>query len=277
MAVVETTDRPRGPSGLLRLYMTMWAVLAAVALVYLAALVVRPDLVAELLPASPRAEEEVVQVQRAVSRLAAEMQGVRQAVADLQRDTAHVKTTFGHRTGQDTGFGERLTAVENQVGQLTTEVNRLDVLKAAMPADSVSALKTAQRKGPPAAAVAGGAKPKNINAPQPATIETGSLGSGVTPFGSTIVVPASAPMAVYLSKGSSLDALRLVWSQMAEQHRGALENLEPRYRASGAGEGANYQLLAGPIESPDQANQICTTLRAAGVGCRVGTFAGDGL
>ncbi|MGH6816489.1 MAG: SPOR domain-containing protein, partial [Hyphomicrobiaceae bacterium] len=101
-----------------------------------------------------------------------------------------------------------------------------------------------------------------------APIETGSIGGGA---------PASGPVAIYLAKGSSLDALRAAWSRIAQQHSSVVENMQPRYRTSGGGDAVMYQLLAGPVETTEQATLVCTALRAAGIGCRVGSFGGEGF
>ncbi|MGH6815288.1 MAG: hypothetical protein ACREC6_06270, partial [Hyphomicrobiaceae bacterium] len=148
METIETTDRPRGSSGLLRLYMATWAVLGALALMYLAALVVRPDLIAELFPASGPSqaeEEEAAQLRRTVTRLASDLQSLRQSVVDLHRDGELVKTAAGEQTGLHGRIGERLTVLENQIGRLAVDVNRLELFRAASVAETGTAAKAPRK------------------------------------------------------------------------------------------------------------------------------------
>jgi hypothetical protein len=89
------------------------------------------------------------------------------------------------------------------------------------------------------------------------------------------VSKSAQPAAVELSSGPSLDALRLNWSLLADQNGAALKNLEPRY--TNAGEGQPYQLVAGPIDTPEEAARVCAQLKAKRVACRVTGFGGNAL
>lgn len=135
----------------------------------------------------------------------------------------------------------------------------------------------------PAAEIGQPPKVVVLNAP-PATsaVVTGTIPAPTAPvtFGPGAVTPivakaAAAPAAIEIASGPSLDALRLNWSLLTDRHAAALKNLEARYVS--AGEGLPYQLLAGPIGTPEEAGRVCNQLRAKKVTCRVTGFGGNAL
>ena len=109
--------------------------------------------------------------------------------------------------------------------------------------------------------------------PPPAAVATAPV-PAFGPGAIKVSKPAH-PAAVELSSGPSLDALRLNWSLLADQNGAALKNLEPRY--TNAGEGQPYQLVAGPIDTPEEAARVCAQLKAKRVACRVTGFGGNAL
>lgn len=97
-------------------------------------------------------------------------------------------------------------------------------------------------------------------------------------FGPATVTPASEAYAIHLDAGPSVDALRLRWSVLHDRHQSALRDLEPRYLVGGSPAAPSYELLAGPIDSAEEASRICALLRARGVTCTIGgPFAGEAL
>lgn len=283
MAALETAGRPRGRSRLLRVYVAMWAVLSVVAVAYLATMVLKPELIMDHLPAMAQEDTEAAQNRRAIGRLAIEAHTLRTTLADLQRDIAEVKATVHQDSDQERMLAERLAAVEEQTRRVS-ETSRADIMKFAGGAETQGASAQAT------AATAAPVKPKVIPAPPPASaqtvvppplasaaIETGAIAPPIS-FGPAVVTPARGPVAIHLSKWPSLDAVRLAWGQLAEQHKSALNKLEPRFKAiTTGGEAPSYQLLAGPVANAEEGGRICAVLRVKRVGCRVGQLEGEVL
>lgn len=131
---------------------------------------------------------------------------------------------------------------------------------AAVPAEAPKARVSEEPK--PAAAAT---RSKPAKAPEPIT------------FGAPIVVAATPPqVALRLSTGPSVESLRLSWQLLQERHNSILQGLEPKYQPDG-GSANRYELLAGPMASRAEADQVCTILRAQSVQCGIATFSGDPL
>jgi len=102
-------------------------------------------------------------------------------------------------------------------------------------------------------------------------------------FGAPTVRPAQTDegadgVALRLSSAPSISSLRLSWRVLRERHGSILSGLNPRFRTVPDGPtGVTYQLVAGPIASRTEADQVCTILRAQDVGCAIDAFAGDPL
>ncbi|MCC0009861.1 MAG: hypothetical protein H6875_05370 [Hyphomicrobiaceae bacterium] len=113
--------------------------------------------------------------------------------------------------------------------------------------------------------------------PQPVTrIETGSVTAPVT-FGAPVVTrQPEGNIGVRLTAGPSVDALRLSWSLMSERYSNVLGGLQPRYVTDGA-PAAPYALLAGPLRSTEDAQNVCGSLIAKGIPCSVDGFKGNAL
>ncbi len=92
---------------------------------------------------------------------------------------------------------------------------------------------------------------------------------------------ASGPLiGVRLGTGPSIEALRLTWSYLLENHQPTLQGLEPRYFLSPAQEdafGPTYALVAGPIGSEAQAKNVCLSLVARGMKCEISLYGGTAL
>jgi hypothetical protein len=147
---------------------------------------------------------------------------------------------------------------------------------AADPTATPPAARVTVLNAPPASPIATGSiqAPPAQGVPAPpsaASIIQAAAGA----FGPGSIKPApAAPSGVELSSGPSLDALRLNWSLLSERHA-PLKSLEARY--TGAGEGQPYQLLAGPLATPEEAARVCAQLKAKKVSCRVTGYGGNAL
>ncbi|MEM1381807.1 MAG: hypothetical protein AAGH41_14390 [Pseudomonadota bacterium] len=76
---------------------------------------------------------------------------------------------------------------------------------------------------------------------------------------------------------SDADALR-GWRILSDRHPGALDALEPILRSVDLGERGQFvRLLAGPLSSAADADDLCATLRADGAYCAVSDLTGSAL
>jgi hypothetical protein len=110
---------------------------------------------------------------------------------------------------------------------------------------------------------------------------SGAKAAGVNPV-KTGGLPEAVPAAngrrqagLLVASGPSLDAMRLSWSVLSQNHGGALGPVEPRVQQ--AGDGSIFQLIAGPYATDADAAKACATLRARGVTCRMADFGGAAL
>lgn len=95
-------------------------------------------------------------------------------------------------------------------------------------------------------------------------------------FGPAVVKAAPKPFGVQLGSGPSLDAIRLNWSLLAEQHGDALGRLQPHFTATGTPAiGQTFDLVAGPIKSVGDAKKVCKVLAARGTDCKVTSSLGE--
>ena len=119
-------------------------------------------------------------------------------------------------------------------------------------------------------------------APSP-SIETGSLNKAPeaapqkpVSFGPATVKPQPRPIGIELASATSIEALRLSWSVLADRH-GTLKNLEARYVSGGETGTPSYDLVAGPFKTTADARKACKELSAQGSPCKVGPFLGNAL
>ena len=97
-------------------------------------------------------------------------------------------------------------------------------------------------------------------------------------FGPAIVKPAPKPFAVQLASGPTLDAIRLSWSMLSEQHAAALGKLQPHFTSTGTpATGQIFDLIAGPVKSAADAKKLCKALATRGTDCKVAPYAGEAL
>jgi len=302
-------QRPRPTAKFAKIYAGTWTLLAALALAYMITLAVQPSIIADWTPG--RAEPDAPDVQRTVARFATDIGGLKQTVGEIQRDMSALRTAVLAASSRDKELFERLAHVEERTKpQVTAE---LTAPKAAAPrpaeprgqkaperaaaaqattapkaAPAAPAPEPAVEQAPatprvtvlnappaPASPIATGSimtpPAQGLPAPPPTTTTTVAFGPGAI----KAAAPTTSAAAVELASGPSLDALRLNWSLLAERHASSLRNLEARY--TNAGEGQPYQLVAGPIATPEEAARVCAELKAKRVACRVTGFAGNAL
>ncbi len=290
-------------------YVVVWSMFGALSFGYLSILAIAPEWLDDLRPASFTADPQSNQGQRAAARLAAEVNGLRDSVGQIQLDLAKIKTDVATQADHDRAFGAHLSALEQKLGTPPPQL-----IEAAAPASPPAATATAdtaviQDPSPaPAAttaaageaaeqterpfAVPGSAQqPTLINADTQittTTLETGSVGTVATAnavttkadtisFGPAVVKPAPKPLGLRISSGASVDSLRLSWSLLADSHGETLKNMQARYTSNGDIANPNFDLIAGPVKSKAEAMKACKALAAKNVPCKVGEFTGDAL
>lgn len=116
----------------------------------------------------------------------------------------------------------------------------------------------------------------SVSAPATAAAAKAKPAAGPIAFGPAVVTRSQSAVGVRLTAAPSVDALRLSWNLMSERHGTELGSLEPRY-VSGGAPSAPFALIAGPLPSEREAQDLCTTLITKGIPCSVDAFTGNAL
>jgi hypothetical protein len=311
MSTATLNRRPQPRGRFAKIYAGVWVLLAALALSYMVTLAVQPSLLGAWVPT--RSEPDTNEGQRSsAARFATDLTGLRQSVGEIQRDLSSLRTTVTAGLARGQELAERLAVVEERTKPVAVVAEAATPVAApktaaqrqaearAHKAEVAAAAQTQAAAAPIPAADAAAPAPQvtmlNVPAPAASPIATGSIQAppaqgvlaprpslqaaaqpAIASFGPGAVKAAApaGPVGVELSSGPSLDALRLNWSLLADRHAASLKNLEARY--TNAGEGQPYQLVAGPIGTPEEAARVCAQLKAKRVACRVTGFGGNAL
>ena len=288
-------------------YVVIWSMFGALSLGFLMVLGLAPEWLDDLRPVS-FGDPQSNQGQRAAARMAADLDQMKNNIAQVQLELSKVKTDVELQ-------GTHQSLIKEQVASLETRISAglpAAALETATPPTSQQ--QQAQTQAPAQSAQSGSSDAvkspvktlKVINADTKAAgapLETGSV-SGQAPKAvkaaatqakvaadkasvdkaisesaafSTAVTPAPRPLGVKISTGASVESLRLSWGLLAERHADALTNLEARYTTTGDAANPTYDLVAGPISSKADAGKVCKTLIQRGVPCTVSGFSGDAL
>jgi hypothetical protein len=269
---------------LIKAYLLTWAVLALGGLGYLGTLVWQPDFFVPAPPPSPQIAESE-QAVRTATRALTEVGAMRRSVTEVQKDLGQVRQTIEQRDQHDKATLSRLSALEEQVTTLSTQMATPSAPAAKEKAQPKVAIEKSKQKTEPRPAVrvisvapqAAARAPERDDAAQP-PLETGSLPQQAPiAFGEAVVTPSSSRFfAIQLASGPSLDALRLSWSLLVERNGATLAGLQPRY-VPPRREGGAYRLVAGPIPSKLEAERICGELQSGRTGCASAEFTGEPL
>ncbi|TMJ76145.1 MAG: SPOR domain-containing protein [Alphaproteobacteria bacterium] len=269
----------------IRVYLLVWGLAAAGALTYLASLAWQVD----SNPAQQRqqAAKSVIDPEqglRVANKALAEIDNVQHTVGEIQKDLGHLKETIGQRDAQDRESQSRLAALEERVSTLATPppppVAVITVPSAKQKAaDKAKAEKRASEQRATSRIVT--VVPEQPAAPEPPAappkLETGSI-PAVPPaitFGEPEVTPVRQ-YTVQLGAGPSLDALRMSWRALRDQHGDALASMQPRYVAPRNGNGP-YRLVAGPLTSKAEADKVCADMGLGRDTCFATTALGQPL
>ena len=272
----------------IRVYLLTWGLLAAGGLTYLASLAWHVDLhMPQQQVAKPAIDPE--QGLRVANKALVEIDNVQHTVIEMQKDLGRLKDTVGQRDAQDKEAQSRLAALEERVSTLATPPPVAVITvpsakqKAADRAKAVAEKRASEQRAtsrivtvveepksePPAAADPPAAPPK---------LETGSIPAAppIITFGEPEVTPVRQAYTVQLGAGPSLDALRMSWLALRDQHGDALASLQPRFVAPRSGAGP-YRLVAGPLSSKADADKVCADMGMGRDTCFATTALGQPL
>jgi hypothetical protein len=278
----EQNDEPAG--GTAR-YLAVWAVMACVAALYLAAVSIRPAFLDGILPSGATAE--------AAAQTAADIVNIRDSIGQLQTDVVKTQTDLAHQSDTTRTLNERVAALEQRGHPAEAQAAPAAEPQRTGAAQSDSGTDFEFPSGNPAPVKAAEAKPakqpKVINGP----IETGSVAED-----GSVAAPAAVPakpkpaadkvaafsepkvkkaVGIKLATGASVDNLRVSWGILSERHSAELKPLQPRYFNTVDGNGITYELVAGPFKSTADAKKVCQSLMAQAIDCQVSTFGGNSL
>jgi hypothetical protein len=252
----------------IKVYLSVWALLAVAALAFLAMLAFQPQAFA---PPPQQAEPERPKSGPAEAKALAEVRSIRGSLTEIRKDVSQLQEAIGEQVINEKVTQTRLTALEERVSTIDQQQ------PVAAPAPK-GADKTVRNPPEPSPAVGAPAtQPETPASPPFVPVETGSLGKEKIVFGEAVVTPADkTEFAVQLAAGNSLQALRQSWGQLAERHAEALATLQPRVVAPRS-EGGLYRLLAGPVPTKADAERICAALGVGPKACFATSYAGAPL
>ncbi len=305
--ILEKTVPARRKKAFVRPWVMAWMALAFFAAIYVWAAIARPELIAQYAPPFGAGDTTLRETNRAALRALAEVQNVRQSLGQLQIEIAKLRTDLRAEQESSMVLAKRTAALEERglaanpepaepervVAEAPqravpkrVETQRVETQRAEARSDQQPAAETKPAPRAPLtpleAEVAGLTEAHAPAQPPPALIETGSLAkshsSPAKPvaFGPATVSRPPQPVGIELASATSVDALRLSWSVLADRHN-ALKNLEARYVAGGETDAPSYDLVAGPFKSAAEARKACKALQAEGSPCKVGVFSGNAL
>jgi len=216
---------------------------------YLAYIGAQPDLVASWRDNSGETQTALVETQRSVERVLADVDPLKQGLGEMKMEVATIKASVDEGAQRDRILLDKVEALERTTAQVTEKIAEVS----AAPAPK----KQAAAKAP-------------APVEKSAAIETGSIEQKKA---AAPVKPA--PVGVLLATGPSLDSLRLSWTILNDRHADAVRALHARYVVSGKDNERTYGLVAGPLESVADAKAVCKTIVERGMACEVSQFRGN--
>jgi hypothetical protein len=294
------------------LYVATWGILAAAAVAYLVVLAIRPDIGSGMVTRITPAQPEATQAQRTISKALADMQSIRQSVAEAwtqigalkdtvakQEDQRRAVTALGHEVAElrssmaghdERGrvFAARLAAFESrqtsdgasaQVRASLPESSRGQSQEMAGLTITGSVEERTNRSSGSEGRSSASAQPQRA----PEEVEQKHAAATVhaaiaTPKVTAPKAPAiTGPVGLQLATGANADALRLAWLRVSSGHKDALQGLEPRYAEAKTPTGVIYRLIAGPVGNSDLAARLCADLKSKKVSCAVASYSGQPL
>lgn len=284
-----------------------WAVLATVALAYMAALALNPDLIAPERRGAPSVAMATAPTPAEVAPVDDEVEALRQTVVQLKAEIATMRAASPAGEDQEravtvgtappaaaivTGSlppasraaGDHSGAVPEPVTlQPPVEPVSPPVTEVSAPPPPAAKSASARKAPDPAPAVGKAAGRKGATPPGTTAEPIGSFTASVTPAAPGPTTPVSPTIisransyGVQLASGPTVDTLRVSWNLLNERHKGVLKGLEPRYAVPDDPTAA-IALVAGPLTTAEEAARVCSNLRAKRITCAVVSFDGKAL
>lgn len=276
------SDKPMRRSTGATPYAALWFTLGGAGLGYLCVAFFAPHLLPDF--SGGRLSDRMAETQ--VVRVAADVEDLKTSLSQLQQDVESVKAEVSAQAAHTEQLSTKLTALDDKVQAAPMRTSALaEPLPPPTPdVPDFSGAPQAHAEEAPAAAPP---PTKVINAAPPAApkvgdIVTGSVnkkaaGEEAISFGPAVVKAEPKPVGIQLATDSSVDALRITWSALAQLHSEQLGTLTAQYADLGTAANPNYGLIAGPIKSKTEAKKICKELAAQSISCKISDFKGTAL
>ncbi len=288
---VKLKPQPRGSMA----YLYSWGAVAVCGLAYVGVAATRPDLIGSILPLADQSGDQTY-AGRAVADMADEIATLRKWVNDMQHDLAQTRNAMQEQNAQQQALLQRIAAAEDRISAprevradaqaklLAQRVARAPQASGAAATVAATPQSTSAQPSAPAQ-VADVSNLKVINTTPTSPITTGTV-SVQPPAAASQAPPAATPVAaqpkapagprgIEIGAADSLDSLRERWGDLAGRNSDALGELAPRYKLATDGRQSPFTLVAGPFVTPADASRACTQLKARGIACRVGDYAGS--
>jgi sporulation related protein len=276
--MAEHISQPTRSRRFVKLYLSMWALLASGALFYLAVLAFPPNAEApapqvSVAPSKDTSTEVAIRQVKTTEMKGPD--GLQGSPSETRKDVPPPQETMGERMTNEKVV---LTRPEDRPPAADSQPE---------PTSATSAAKvpgiTLLPPGPPRPGTEPPFKPAEespaavLSPPPGGAIETGSIPpKAEIVFGEAVVSRTGATeMAVQLASGPSLQAVRQSWEQLSDRY-GLLAALQPRVVAPGT-EGGAYRLLAGPLPTKADAQRICSQLGVGSKACFATPYTGAPL
>lgn len=280
-------DKPVRRNAISTPYTALWSMLGTLGLAYLGVAIFQPDWLSSLTPASARMEHNA-ETQATLMKLSADVDGLKSSMANLQIDVSGVKSDVTNQMQRTDGLSAQVTAIEDKMRlaeapQATAQPQTgTDVIGAAEDApgnfepspDHARPQTKIINASPEKSQIVTGSVDK---APAQAKPKASAANSGEISFGPAVVKPVKKPIGIELASSSSVEGLRLNWSQLAQQHGDKLKRLKARYTTNGDPSNPSFSLIAGPVKTKAEAVKLCNDLQAQAVSCTIGDFTGNAL
>lgn len=299
----KSNPQPSSPqvrSRTLTPYVVGWSAAAALALIYLGLLMMKPADVASYL--TPEAEhsdgsgDPADPIETAVNHATAEVRTLRNTIDLFRNELIELRAQVSSQTEAARDLTTRVAAIEAapaQMAALTPKeraaLAKAEKAKAAEPAQVAAAAAEQKKAKDDKKAAAAKANQPDLETGSVAAPAAGAITFGPPTVTTTIAVPGpqssnaatpenpNRPVGVRIATGPSVDSLRLSWTLLNERHGQAISSLQPRVATDVSGTEQTFDLIAGPVANIDEARKLCQELALKATPCQVARYTGDAL
>lgn len=265
-------------------YLVLWLLLAAGALVYLSALILAPSQLTAFFgspkPAATEPNDLAASDAPSTTALESELAGLKDQIEQMQGEMRTLVAT-------NQGLTERLETIENASIRVDSgedaAVSVAQKKKQAEPEDSgitgvvIGADGAGNQSIEPSDAEAPAKSEMKKKAAESLSEDVGDTGDQVAE-----ITAEQAPktekrkFGLELAVSTSPEALQLNWDLLNERHGEVLKGLTARAQPN-PNDPSSYRLVTGPFTSAQQAQSVCAKLKKQNVTCQVTNFGGDNL